>query len=320
MTTALATPELLASPLQAVIQHIESIQLAGQDYLLATLEESCTPSSPLFAILFHLGAISEVYEYFSSIGDLTGPFLRPIEPQSTPFVPLEMAEVRRYKGKTNEVFTRVLLNVGIFASHYAEQYSERLRVLDPMAGGGTTLFLALASGYDAFGIDLERQDIETTAVFVRQYLEGERIHFKELDERSRRAGRRYQFEIGPKKHMHSLVLVNGDASEADQHLRDVSGGPHAHAIVGDLPYGIQHFGEISELLNRALPVWERILYPGGAMALAWNATRISREEMIALVGTQTGLQVLNEPPYTQFAHTVDRVIKKRDILVAVKPL
>jgi hypothetical protein len=28
--------------------------------------------------------------------------------------------------------------------------------------------------------------------------------------------------------------------------------------------------------------------------------------------------VRNDPPYTQFVHTVDRVIKKRDVLVAVK--
>jgi hypothetical protein len=28
--------------------------------------------------------------------------------------------------------------------------------------------------------------------------------------------------------------------------------------------------------------------------------------------------VRNEPPYTQLAHTVDRVIKKRDVLIAVK--
>ncbi len=91
-----------------------------------------------------------------------------------------------------------------------------------------------------------------------------------------------------------------------------------HAIVGDLPYGIQHFAEIAGMLSKALPVWERILLPGGTIALAWNATRIERTTMIDLVEQQTQLQIRNDPPYTQFVHTVDRVIKKRDILLAVK--
>jgi hypothetical protein len=30
------------------------------------------------------------------------------------------------------------------------------------------------------------------------------------------------------------------------------------------------------------------------------------------------MHVRNDPPYTQLAHTVDRVIKRRDIVVAVK--
>ena len=233
-------------------------------------------------------------------------------------MPVEMAEIRRYKGKTNEIFTRVLLNVAVFAGAFREQATGRLRILDPLAGGGTTLFLALAAGYDAFGIEHERQDVETTALFVRQYLESEHIHFKERDERGRRAGRRYQFEIGRKGATRHLVLAQGDTAQADMHMQEVPGGPHMHAIVADLPYGIQHFGEISGMLSQALPVWERLLLPGGAMVLGWNATRVEREALAACVAQCTHLRVCNGPPYTEFAHTVDRVIKKRDILVAVK--
>ncbi len=240
------------------------------------------------------------------------------EPEFAPFVPLEMAEARRYKGKTNEIFTRVLLNAAIFAGDYATQCTGRLRVLDPLAGGCTTLFLALAAGYDAFGIELERQDVETTTVFVRQYLEGEGIPYKEIDERGRKAGRRFQFEIGRKGQTRMLVLSHGNTCEADLHMREVIGGPHMHAIVGDLPYGIQHFGEISALLSKALPVWERMLLPGGTLALAWNATRIERAAMVELLERFTHLQVRNDPPYTQFVHSVDRVIKKRDIIVGVR--
>lgn len=315
MVETLAVPELLASPLRKHIEAITPITLAGQPYLLVTLDAEHVGEQQ--AILSRLGTTSETYEYFEHIGEVAGPLLRPVEPQFVPFVPVEMAEVRRYKGKTNEIFTRVLLNIALFAGACSQKVTERLRVLDPLAGGGTTLFLALSAGYDAFGIELNRQDIETTAVFVRQYLHSEHIPFKERDER-RKAGHRYQFEIGHKKDTRSLVLAHGDTTEATLHMQEVPGGPHMHAIVGDLPYGIQHFGEIAGLLHRALPVWETMLLPGGTLALAWNATRIERAEMIQLLKEHTHLTVRDDPPYTELAHTVDRVIKRRDILVAVR--
>ncbi|GAC1643598.1 MAG: SAM-dependent methyltransferase [Ktedonobacteraceae bacterium] len=318
MVATLAMPELLASPLRMIIKECVSITLAGQAYLLVTLREEALLSPYMLSVLARMGATSEVYEYFDAIGSVSGPLLRPIEPQFVPFVPLEMAETRRYKGKTNEVFTRVLLNVALFAGDYSANLNGRLRILDPLAGGGTTLFLALSAGYDAFGIELNRQDVETTAVFARQYLDGVHIHYKERDERGRRAGRRYQFEIGLKDNTRMLVLVNGDTAQANMHMREVVGGPHVHAILGDLPYGIQHFGEISSLLTQSLPIWTNMLLPGGTLALAWNATRIGRAEMVNFLEQETALTVRNEPPYTQFAHTVDRVIKHRDIVVGVK--
>ncbi len=319
MTTTLATPELLASPLGRAIHMVTPITLAGQEYLLVEMEDTAFAAPLTRKLLARLGATSEAYEYFEQIGAVTGPLLRPLEPDFVPFVPLEMVETRRYKGKTNELFTQVLLNVALFAGAYSEQITGRLRILDPLAGGGTTLFRALACGYDAFGIEQERQDVETTEVFVRQYLNSEHIPYKEVDERGRRAGRRSQFEIGRKGETRTLVLVHGDSTQAESHLREIPGGSRMHAIVGDLPYGIQHFGEIADLLERTLPAWERVLLPGGTLALAWNATRIEREALIELIERRTHLTVRNDPPYTQFVHAVDRVIKRRDIIVATKP-
>lgn len=320
MAEVLASPELLASPLGSIISHVEPVRLAGQDYLLADVVSGLDETALLIQvaeILPRLGTLSEGYQYFPRLAEIEGPLLRPIEPRFTPFVPLEMAEVRRYKGKTNELFTRVLLNMAIFAGAYREQFPERLRVLDPLAGGGTTLFQALAAGYDAFGIEQNRQDVATTEVFVRQYFHSEHVVYKELDERGRKAGRRYQFEVGRKGATRYLVLVHGDTALAPQHLQEVPGGPHMHAIVGDLPYGIQHFGEIADLLRTALPAWVRLLLPGGTLALAWNATRIERAEMAQLIEQYSTLRLLNEPPYTNMEHTVDRVIKKRDVMIAV---
>jgi hypothetical protein len=60
-----------------------------------------------------------------------------------------------------------------------------------------------------------------------------------------------------------LVLAHGDACEANLHMQEVPGGFHMHAIAGDLPYGIQHFGEIATMLSKALPVWEGMLLREG---------------------------------------------------------
>src|SRR5215831_1185135 len=136
MTEKLAEPELLASPLGAIITHIKPVKLAGQAYLLVFLDQDGLSSRCLEIqhILPRLGATSEAYEFFELIGDLEGPLLRPLQTTFVPFLPLEMAEIRRYKGKTNEVFTKVLLNIAVFAGSFAQQYNGRVRILDPLAG------------------------------------------------------------------------------------------------------------------------------------------------------------------------------------------
>jgi hypothetical protein len=324
MAQTLAIPELLASPFGDAAADLQFIHLGGQGYVQVELkagQDEAARLADLAVVLPRLGATSEGFEYFVDLPGIGGPLLRPLEPNFTPFVPLEMAEVRRYKGKTNELFTRVMLNLAIFAGAYRPQFTGRLRILDPLAGGGTTLFLALAAGYDAFGIEQNRQDVETTEVFVRQYLHSMNIAYKEVDEKGRKAGRRAIFEVGRKgQEQRYLILVHGETAGAIQHLQEIPGGPHVHAIVGDLPYGIQHFSEIASLLHAALPIWERLLLPGGTLALAWNATHVARSSLIQCVATRTSLRVLNDPPYTRLEHTVDRVIKKRDLLIAIKDM
>ncbi len=55
------------------------------------------------------------------------------------------------------------------------------------------------------------------------------------------------------------------------------------------------------------------------MALAWDATRLPREKLTEVVTANSGLTVRDDGPYGELEHRVDRVIKRRDVLVAVKP-
>ena len=314
MALRLAAPELCASPLRPHLHEVEPIRLGGIDYVLALLDESA-PLDQLMPVLSLLGATSGAFEYLDETAGLTGPLLRPLEPAAVRRLPREMAEIRRYKGKTSEVFTRVLLNLSVFAGAFLSQPGARLRVLDPLAGGGTTLFAALSAGHDAFGIEQERRDVETTAAYVGEYCREARIPHSRVHDKAKR---RYRFELGPRDDQRLLVLAQGDARSADSLLADAPGGARFHAIAADLPYGIQHDGAALTLVREALPAWERILLPGGAVALAWDATRLPREKLSDVVSENSELTVREDGPYAELEHRVDRVIKRRDVLVAVK--
>ncbi|MDX6515975.1 MAG: hypothetical protein QOH73_1641 [Gaiellaceae bacterium] len=307
LTERLASPELRACPLGAALGDVREERFGGRPYLVAEVADVELD----VALLSRLACVSELFELFD------GPLLRPIERDFQPLVPIEMAEARRYKGKTSDVFSHLLLNLALFAGAFAGRCTERLRVLDPLCGGGTTLFLALAHGHDALGIEQVRSDAESTALFVRGYFKEERIPFKEVKERTT-AGARWRFEAGPRQSQRLLAIMQGDAREAPAHLHGLPGGARVHAIAGDLPYGIQHDGEVTALLSEALPAWRTVLAPGGAVALAWNATRLPRAKIEQLV-TAAGLEVRNDGPYADLEHRVDRVIKQRDVLVAVAP-
>lgn len=308
MAARLAAPELLASPLGPRVHRCEHAALGGLPYLRVQLDATAAEAEP---VLRRLGATRGAFE-LQEDGD--GPWLRPLQAVPAHPLPRELAEARRYKGKTSEVFTRVLLNLAVFAGAFADR--PRLRVVDPLAGGGTTLFVALAAGHDAAGIERTRRDVETTAAFVREFCREARIPHREL--RGGKGVRRFTFELGPRDEPRLLVLAEGDACRADEELRTIPGGARFHALAADLPYGIQHRADAAALLAEALPAWERLLEPGGALAVSWDATRLPRERLAAAARDASSLELLDGAPWDALAHRVDRVIRERDVLVLRK--
>ena len=94
----------------------------------------------------------------------------------------DLLTIMKYSGKTNEQFTKLLLNVTLASCLPAlprhrpgEAGTRRLAVLDPLCGRGTTLNQALMYGFDAYGADIDARDVEAYAVFIQRWLKDKRL-------------------------------------------------------------------------------------------------------------------------------------------------
>lgn len=308
LAQVLAPCELKLAPLGTEIDQVSPVELGGQAYLQFSLPEE--PSPEQAHELGMLAMSSAFFIGYERLGGIEGPLLRPIETGFTPALSRELMMARRYRGKTNELFTHYLCNLARYSSALAHRTWDTLRLFDPLAGGGTTLFAALMLGASVAGVEHNQKDVQTTTSFIRRFMREQGIPCQESKARFKSVGQRWTYTLG--RQQQTCMVAHGDTADA----HTLISGFHPHLIVADLPYGIQHRGQLVTLLAHGLPAWEAQLPPSGALVLAWEARRVSRPEMIELVQSTGGLIVLDEPPYDQMAHRVDRVIKSRDVIVA----
>src|SRR5487761_720307 len=119
-----------------------------------------------------LANLSSLYALF----EVTGELLRPVELRRLDRFDDDLLTILKYPGKTNEQFTKLLLNVTLASSAFAgEAGTRRLAVLDPLCGRGTTLNQALMYGFDAYGADVDARDVEAYAVFIQRWLKDKRL-------------------------------------------------------------------------------------------------------------------------------------------------
>jgi SAM-dependent methyltransferase len=266
----------------------------------------------------YLSNLSAAYALFERSGDL----LRPV-----PLAPLarydsDLITIPKYAGKTNEQFTKLLVNLTLLASAAAARMLDGpVTVGDPLCGRGTTLNQALMYGYDALGIEIDGKDVDAYAAFLKTYLRRKRLkHTAELVP-VRRAGKRVarRFEVTVAADVPQRVTVlHADTTQLTGLLRAGS----ADVLVADLPYGVAHGshdagGGLSrrplDLLERAVPEWVRLLRAGGALGLSWN-TKVAKRGYAEDVLLANGLEIV---PQGDLAHRVDQAIE-RDVLVARK--
>src|SRR5688500_3250532 len=122
-----------------------------------------------------------------------GDSLRPVELPRRDRFDADLLTILKYSGKTNEVFTKLLLNVAVWSG--AERAGP-LHVLDPMCGRGTTLNQVLMNGWHAAGLDVDDRDFEAYTAFLKQWLKAKRLkHTADvtpLRREGRKLGRRFR--------------------------------------------------------------------------------------------------------------------------------
>ncbi|HEX3223000.1 MAG TPA: SAM-dependent methyltransferase [Nocardioides sp.] len=299
-------------------------RIAGVDYV--TFDGDLTDGD-----LAHLGQVSTAFALFErTSGDDTT--FRPVALRRLDCLDDDLLTILKYQGKTNELFTKLLLHVTVLASRSADRMlTDRLRVLDPLCGRGTTLNQALMWGWHAAGVDADAGDFEAYAAFLPRWLKDKRLKHTAQTARLRRdgrsLGRRLDVTFATSKEAWAagdtltLAAVLADTREAGQVFKAAS----FDVVVTDAPYGVQHgsrsgSGSLqrrpADLLAEAVPGWVRLLKPGGAIGIAVNTRTCSRDDALAvLVGA--GLEPRDSPAYRGFEHRVDRAIQ-RDVVVGCR--
>lgn len=312
-----------ASILDSKIDNVQTTTICGVSYL--TFDGPCLSTEDIAC----LSNLSFAYALFEARAE--GEALNLIPRRLTPLdrYDSDLLSILKFAGKTNDQFTKLLLNVTISASAFASDMSTRkLRVLDPVCGRGTTLNQALMYGYDACGIDIDTSDFDAYSQFINRWLKDKRLKHKSSSVVLRKDGKtqahRLTIRMAASKEQYkaddvqSLDFVLADTVQAGEFFRAGS----FQLLVADLPYGIRHGNKSAQghakspmqLLQQALPVWTKLLCRGGAIGLAWNTHLAKKTDIVALLEAE-GLSVFSQTLTDQFRHRVDQAIM-RDIVVA----
>jgi len=298
---------------------IESVRIAGIGYLALATE--CLDEHACVT----LGRLSGCYATFHREHDR----LRPIEIIRPDLFDDDLVTIPKYPGKTNEQFTRLLINVTLASMRRPS--SGPISILDPLCGRGTVLSTAMMLGCNAAGVEVEAKAVEAYAAYLRSYLRRKRLkHNLEVNPVRREGkiiGKRLEAAVIPngRERPIALTVFSGDTRQSGA----LFGKRRFEAVVTDAPYGVVHGSRTdvsgvrgrdrsaAGLISEALPVWTMQLKPGGALGLSFNAIGLRRERLLDLVAA-AGLEPLDSGPYRDFEHRVDSSIR-RDIVVALKP-
>lgn len=243
--------------------------------------------------------------------------------RAEPYLFDDLAGILKYKGKTNELFTLLTINIAVYSSDFREISDKRLNFLDPMCARGTSLFQAVNMGWNAYGGDISASDIRELTRFFKRYLEYHKLKHSSTSGSSTTPLNKgapwteFAFASDADKYksgdVSRLRAATCDCAYADS----VFGKNKFHVISCDLPYGVQHAPggmSIDMLVAKSIPRWRAALKPGGAISISFN-TNIIKTKRLREIIADGGLEVMSGGAYDKFEHWVEQAVN-RDVAVA----
>ncbi|SHE77268.1 hypothetical protein SAMN02746089_00784 [Caldanaerobius fijiensis DSM 17918] len=320
---ALLEFEAAAYRMSRTCENIALENIHGIDYVTFNVDSLPSQDLKLISRLSFVYALFKQEEY----GGKT--CLVPMTKDYGQYLEDDIVNILKYSGKTNEYFTKLMINLAVFASDFYGQ--DRINLLDPVCGKGTSLFQGLIFGYNVSGVEIDKKLVDQGLAFLIKYLENKRFKHKVSKSKMSSEGTKIcditcinlakTKEEYKNNNMLEVNMVRGDTVNTDKYFKK----NYFHVIVADLPYGIQHGSNTGTgsftrnpelLLQKALPAWTSVLKKGGSLVLSWNTFLLKRQNLHQLL-EQAGLAVLEKETYNQFEHRVDQAIM-RDIIVARK--
>lgn len=273
-----------------------------------------------------LGFSSIYYALFELV---EGGLLRPITVPDFHIFPESMVQILKYNGKTNEQFTRLMVNLALSACSTG---SDKIALLDPMCGKGMTLYEGFIRGFDVKGVEINKQWAQEIQTYVVRFLkEGRYKHkaqkLKQFDLKHKKIADEFCLTTAAEKEefidgkVQTFQLFNADTRKVNQLIKKKS----CDIIICDLPYGVQHGSKSDkdanssrspfELLKEAIPAWHHVIKTKGSIVLSYNEFTIKYGDVAAVL-KENGFKVLDESPFNDYLHRVDQSIN-RNVIVAV---
>ena len=186
----------------------------------------------------------------------------------------------KYKGKTSEILTQMLINIGLQSIKY-DSISD-VKLLDPMCGRGTTLLWGMRYGMKTKGIEQDPKALDDIRQSVKKWSKIHRQKHNFVEgftggKNKENIGKFIDFSVKDT----SMKVIIGDSVNANTILKKEK----FNLIVSDLPYGIHHFTTNKTrnplaILKDCAHGWSDSLKTNGVMVLAFNNYMPKRKELI----------------------------------------
>src|SRR5882757_1119607 len=175
--------------LRATLRVVEPGVIGGVEYVRFESDTELADDD-----VAQLSNLSSAFALFRIVDDT---LLAPVTLRPVAHLDDDLLTILRYKGKTNEQFTKLLFNVTLASSASGRDWpTRRLRVLDPVCGRGTSLNQGLVYGFDVDGIEIDRAAYDAYHAFLVTWLKDKRykhqVHTMPLRREGKVAGRRFE--------------------------------------------------------------------------------------------------------------------------------